>query len=156
MTGGPDIYCYACNESRIDPELVLHLSNFGINIQTQKKTEKTMTELVRLCLSSRTTGQRLSPNNCDQQIEHNLNFDFSLTDEAGHAFEPVFGPSLTGLQNLGNRCISSLVPLSRTRLNSTCQQQLLHVIRDSGPLFPPALSTTLRYLSRSPTLDRLH
>jgi ubiquitin carboxyl-terminal hydrolase 5/13 len=39
----------------------------------------------------------------DQQIEHNLNFDFSLKDEAGNAFEPVFGPCLTGLQNLGNR-----------------------------------------------------
>jgi uncharacterized UBP type Zn finger protein len=51
-TGGPDIYCYACNDQRIDPELVLHLANFGINIQTQKKTEKTMTELVRLCLSN--------------------------------------------------------------------------------------------------------
>jgi ubiquitin carboxyl-terminal hydrolase 5/13 len=43
----PDIYCYACNEERIDTELVLHLSTFGINVQTQKKTEKSMTELVR-------------------------------------------------------------------------------------------------------------
>ena len=50
--GGPDIYCYACNDSRIDPELVLHLANFGINVRTQKKTEKSMTELVRLCLSN--------------------------------------------------------------------------------------------------------
>ena len=63
-----------------------------------------MTELVRLCASSRIT--EVKPN---QQIEHNLNFDFSLTDEAGNAFEPVFGPSLTGLQNLGNRCISSVL-----------------------------------------------
>jgi len=43
----PDIYCYACNEERINTELVLHLSNFGINVQTQKKTEKSTTELVR-------------------------------------------------------------------------------------------------------------
>jgi ubiquitin carboxyl-terminal hydrolase 5/13 len=50
-TGGSDIYCYACNDSRIDPELVLHLANFGINVQTQKKTQKSMTELVRLWLS---------------------------------------------------------------------------------------------------------
>ena len=41
----------------------------------------------------------------DQQIEHNLNFDFSVTDERGNAFEPVFGPGLTGLKNLGNRCV---------------------------------------------------
>jgi uncharacterized UBP type Zn finger protein len=77
-----------------------------------------MTELVRLCLSSRTKW--LSPNNFNQQIEHNLNFDFSLTDEAGNAFEPVFGPSLTGLQNLGNRCISFLVLLSRIGVNLPC------------------------------------
>ncbi|KAH9959709.1 ubiquitin carboxyl-terminal hydrolase 14 [Russula compacta] len=86
--GHADIHCYACDESRIDPELVLHLANFGINVQTQKKTEKSMTEL---------------------QIEHNLKFDFSLTDEAGNAFEPVFGPGLTGLQNLGNSCYMSSV-----------------------------------------------
>ena len=42
----PDIYCYACNEERIDTELVLHLSTFGINVYSQKKTEKSMTELV--------------------------------------------------------------------------------------------------------------
>lgn len=38
-----------------------------------------------------------------QQIEHNLKFDFSLTGEDGKALEPVFGPGLTGLSNLGNR-----------------------------------------------------
>ncbi|THG97579.1 hypothetical protein EW026_g4443 [Hermanssonia centrifuga] len=36
------------------------------------------------------------------QIEHNLKFDFSLTGEDGKALEPVFGPGLTGLANLGN------------------------------------------------------
>ncbi|KAI0249448.1 ubiquitin carboxyl-terminal hydrolase 14 [Lactifluus subvellereus] len=86
--GNADIYCYACNDARIDPELVLHLANFGINVQTQKKTEKSMTEL---------------------QIEHNLNFDFKLTDESGKALEPVFGPGLTGLQNLGNSCYMASV-----------------------------------------------
>ncbi|KAH9970100.1 hypothetical protein BGW80DRAFT_1333302 [Lactifluus volemus] len=86
--GTADIYCYACDETRIDPELVLHLSNFGINVQAQKKTEKSITEL---------------------QIEHNLNFDFSLKDESGNALEPVFGPGLTGLQNLGNSCYMASV-----------------------------------------------
>ena len=38
-----------------------------------------------------------------QQIEHNLKYDFSLTSEDGKALEPVFGPGLTGLSNLGNR-----------------------------------------------------
>ena len=41
-----DIYCYICNDSQQDPELATHLSTFGISIQTLKKTEKSMTELV--------------------------------------------------------------------------------------------------------------
>ncbi|KAI0686470.1 ubiquitinyl hydrolase [Cytidiella melzeri] len=86
--GGADIYCYACNDARLDPELPRHLAAFGINVLTQKKTEKSMTEL---------------------QIEHNLQFDFSLTDESGNALEPVFGPGLTGLANLGNSCYMASV-----------------------------------------------
>ncbi len=43
-----DIFCYVCNDSKLDPELALHLSTFGINIQSQIKTEKTVTELVCL------------------------------------------------------------------------------------------------------------
>ena len=42
-----DIYCYACNDARLDPELTTHLATFGINVMSQKKTEKSMTELVR-------------------------------------------------------------------------------------------------------------
>ena len=41
-----DIYCYSCNDAKTDPDLALHLANFGINVQTQTKTEKSMTELV--------------------------------------------------------------------------------------------------------------
>ncbi|KAG1880072.1 hypothetical protein F4604DRAFT_1651500 [Suillus subluteus] len=80
--GGADVYCYACNDARIDPELATHLSTFGINVAVQKKTEKSMTEL---------------------QIEQNLLFDFSLTAEDGSALQPIFGAGATGLSNLGNR-----------------------------------------------------
>ncbi|KAL6305707.1 ubiquitin carboxyl-terminal hydrolase 14 [Sparassis latifolia] len=86
--GGADIYCYVCNDAKLDPELAAHLAAFGINVQTQTKTEKSMTEL---------------------QIEHNLKFDFSLTGEDGKALEPVFGPGLTGLSNLGNSCYMASV-----------------------------------------------
>ncbi|TFK84594.1 ubiquitin carboxyl-terminal hydrolase 14 [Polyporus arcularius HHB13444] len=86
--GNADIYCYICNDSKLDPDLARHLSTFGINVQTQTKTEKSMTEL---------------------QIEHNLKFDFSLTGEDGKALEPVFGPGLTGLSNLGNSCYMASV-----------------------------------------------
>ncbi|KAJ7256532.1 ubiquitin carboxyl-terminal hydrolase 14 [Mycena haematopus] len=80
--GGADVYCYQCNDARLDPAISEHLAAFGINIKTAQKTEKSMTEM---------------------QIEHNLKYDFSLTDEDGRALEPVFGPGLTGLSNLGNR-----------------------------------------------------
>ncbi|KAL4263101.1 Ubiquitin carboxyl-terminal hydrolase [Pleurotus pulmonarius] len=86
--GGADIYCYGCDESRQDPDLSQHLATFGINVRTLKKTEKSMTEL---------------------QLEQNLSFDFSLTDESGNALEPVFGPGLTGLSNLGNSCYMASV-----------------------------------------------
>ena len=45
-----DIYCYVCNDSKQDPELSAHLASFGINVQTLSKTEKSMTELVWICL----------------------------------------------------------------------------------------------------------
>ncbi|OSD05569.1 ubiquitin carboxyl-terminal hydrolase 14 [Trametes coccinea BRFM310] len=86
--GNADVYCYVCNDSKVDPDLARHLATFGINVQTQTKTEKSMTEL---------------------QIEQNLTFDFSLTGEDGKALEPVFGPGLTGLSNLGNSCYMASV-----------------------------------------------
>ncbi|PFH46693.1 hypothetical protein AMATHDRAFT_7506 [Amanita thiersii Skay4041] len=86
--GDADIYCYQCNDAKVDPEIALHLSNFGINVQNLTKTEKSMTEL---------------------QIEHNLKYDFSLTTEDGKAFDPIFGPGVTGLSNLGNSCYMASV-----------------------------------------------
>ncbi|KAJ7632934.1 hypothetical protein FB45DRAFT_913923 [Roridomyces roridus] len=86
--GGADIYCYQCNDSRLDPALAEHLSVFGINVKTAQKTEKSLTEM---------------------QIEHNLRYDFSLTSEDGRALEPVFGAGLTGLSNLGNSCYMASV-----------------------------------------------
>lgn len=81
--GTADIYCYACNDARIDNNLAPHLKHFGINVVDLSKTEKSMTEL---------------------QLEQNLKFDFSITGEDGKDLEPVFGPGLTGLCNLGNSC----------------------------------------------------
>lgn len=49
--GSADIFCYACQDTKLDPELQLHLSTFGINVATQTKTEKSMTELVRSLLT---------------------------------------------------------------------------------------------------------
>ncbi|KAJ1030367.1 hypothetical protein NDA16_001276 [Ustilago loliicola] len=86
--GSADIYCYACNDARIDPNLAQHLSHFGINVMDLSKTEKSMTEL---------------------QIEQNLKFDFNMTGEDGKMLEPIFGPGLTGIRNLGNSCYMASV-----------------------------------------------
>ncbi|KAF8628847.1 hypothetical protein AX17_005907 [Amanita inopinata Kibby_2008] len=87
--GEADIYCYACNDAKIDPDIATHLSTFGITLHTMKKTEKSMTEL---------------------QIEHNLSYDFSLVSSStGKSLQPLSGPGLTGLANLGNTCYMASV-----------------------------------------------
>ncbi|KAJ3800864.1 ubiquitin carboxyl-terminal hydrolase 14 [Lentinula aff. detonsa] len=86
--GNADIYCYSCDDSKLDPSLSTHLSTFGINLSAQTKTELSITEM---------------------QIEHNLKYDFSLTNEDGKALEPIYGEGLTGLRNLGNSCYMASV-----------------------------------------------
>ncbi|KAI9271509.1 hypothetical protein BDA99DRAFT_297871 [Phascolomyces articulosus] len=86
--GTADIYCYSCNDARLDNDLSTHLANWGINIAQQTKTEKSMTEL---------------------QLEQNLKFDFSMTTEDGKQLEPKFGAGYTGLKNLGNSCYMASV-----------------------------------------------
>ena len=44
--GDADIFCYLCDDMRLDKQLGKHLSHFGINIATQQKTDKSMAELV--------------------------------------------------------------------------------------------------------------
>lgn len=81
--GNADIYCYACNDEKTDPELVAHLAHWGIDIAGRQKTEKSLTEM---------------------QIEQNLKWEFSMTTEDGKELKPMFGPGMTGLKNLGNSC----------------------------------------------------
>lgn len=81
--GSADVYCYSCNEERIDPELQNHLAHWGINIADREKTEKSLMEM---------------------QVEQNLKWDFAMTTEDGRELQPVFGEGLTGLKNLGNSC----------------------------------------------------
>jgi ubiquitin carboxyl-terminal hydrolase 5/13 len=56
---------------------------FGIDIAKSVKTESTMTEL---------------------NLQANLNLTLSKVLEEGKQLTPVFGPGLTGLENLGNSC----------------------------------------------------
>ncbi|KAJ1960478.1 ubiquitin C-terminal hydrolase Ubp14, partial [Dipsacomyces acuminosporus] len=86
--GTADAYCYACDDNRLDPSLSAHLQSFGISVSAQQKTEKSIAEL---------------------QLEQNLKFDFSMTTADGTQLEPVAGPGLTGLKNLGNSCYMASV-----------------------------------------------
>ncbi|KAL9614233.1 MAG: hypothetical protein Q9167_001254 [Letrouitia subvulpina] len=86
--GTADIYCYACNDERTDPELATHLAHWGINIAEREKTEKSLTEM---------------------QIEQNLKWEFSMTSEDGKELTPIFGKGFTGLRNLGNSCYLSSI-----------------------------------------------
>ena len=81
--GTADIYCYKCDDERLDDNLGEHLAHWGIMLAERQKTEKSLTEM---------------------QIEQNLKWDFSMTTEDGKELKPLFGPGLTGLKNLGNSC----------------------------------------------------
>lgn len=85
-----DSYCYKCNDEVKVPELVEILLLYGIDLSTLVKTERNLIEL---------------------NLDQNLNWDFKLDGANGEKLESVFGPELTGFQNLGNSCY----------LNSTIQ-----------------------------------
>ncbi|KJZ72443.1 hypothetical protein HIM_08112 [Hirsutella minnesotensis 3608] len=87
--GTADVYCYRCDDERIDENLGQHLAHWGIMLAERQKTEKSLTEM---------------------QIEQNLKWDFSMTTEDGKELKPLLGPGLTGLMNLGNSCyLASIV-----------------------------------------------
>ena len=44
--GTADIYCYRCDESRLDTELASHLAHFGLAVSQQVKSAQSMAELV--------------------------------------------------------------------------------------------------------------
>ena len=81
--GTADVYCYQCDEERLDNDLGTHLAHWGIILSDRVKTEKSLVEM---------------------QIEQNLRWEFSMTTEDGKELQPLFGPGLTGLKNLGNSC----------------------------------------------------
>ena len=81
--GEASLYCYTCDNDVKDEFLPDHLKNLGLDINTQKKTDKTVTEM---------------------NLSFNLNFTLSKTIEEGKVLTPLYGPGFTGLENLGNSC----------------------------------------------------
>ncbi|KAK4213858.1 Isopeptidase T [Rhypophila decipiens] len=90
----PDVWCYACGgietstglpygESAKHPKLIPFLEHHGLDMTERKKTEKSLEE---------------------EQIEANRNWNFSMKNEDGEEATPLFGPGLTGLNNMGNTC----------------------------------------------------
>lgn len=87
---GADVYSYAPGEDDLvlDPLLKQHLAHWGIDMDKQEKTEKTMVEL---------------------QIKLNSEYDFSKITESGSELVPIIGPGYVGLENLGNSCYMASV-----------------------------------------------
>ncbi|GLI59780.1 hypothetical protein VaNZ11_001743 [Volvox africanus] len=85
-----DVYSYAPEEDDMvtDPHLAQHLAHWGIDIMQMEKTEKTMSEL---------------------QADLNTSYEFSRITESGAELQPLSGPRLTGLINLGNSCYMNSV-----------------------------------------------
>lgn len=82
--GKADVYSYAEDDMVIDPYLQKHLLHFGINIGQMEKTEKSIVEL---------------------EIELNQRVgEWALLQESSANLQPVAGPGLTGMSNLGNTC----------------------------------------------------
>ena len=86
--GTASIHCYACDDDVLDEKLAEHLGVIGIDIAKQTKTEKSIAEM---------------------NLEANLNLTLSKVLEEGKTLVPVFGPGLTGMENLGNSCYMNSV-----------------------------------------------
>lgn len=78
-----DAYCYKCNDEVKVPYLVMYLKTLGIDLTSIIKTEKSLIEM---------------------NLDQNMNWQFQLDGKNGEKLPPIYGPSYTGLTNLGNSC----------------------------------------------------
>lgn len=78
-----DCYCYQCNDEVKVPHLAEKLLAFGVDLASAVKSEKSLVEM---------------------NLDTNKSWQFNLEGDDGERLVPVFGPGLTGMQNLGNSC----------------------------------------------------
>lgn len=85
-----DVFSYAADEDEmvLDSHLKEHLAHWGIDAAALSKTEKTMAEM---------------------ELELNETYKWGRVLEDGKELEPVYGPGLTGLINMGNTCYMNSV-----------------------------------------------
>ena len=90
--GKADLFCYKDDEEIVDPDLSKHLDHWGIRLAEVVVTEKSLTEL---------------------QLDLQYKYSINMSTSEGTPLQPVFGPGLTGLTNLGNSCyVSSIIQVS--------------------------------------------
>ncbi|VDL94848.1 unnamed protein product [Schistocephalus solidus] len=106
-----EVYSYAEDEMVTDPYLAQHLAHFGISIRLMEKTDKTMTEL---------------------EIAANERLGEWLTlQESDKTLQPLCGPGLTGIVNLGNTCyINSVIQVCRLRMLTYILSRLKHQLNN--------------------------
>lgn len=87
--GNGDVYSYDENDMVDDPNLIIHLSHWGINISNMEKTDKSMIEL---------------------ELDLNQKFgEWVALQEASSKLIPIYGAGYTGINNLGNSCYLNCV-----------------------------------------------
>jgi len=82
---GADVFSYDEDMMVEDPKLNEHLQHFGINMMNMEKTEQTMTEM-------------------EIELNQKVGSEWDLIQESGKQLKELYGPGLTGLDNLGNTC----------------------------------------------------
>jgi ubiquitin carboxyl-terminal hydrolase 5/13 len=83
-----DVHDYVTDEEIIDPLLDQHLKHFGLDHKKLFKTDKTVAEM---------------------QLDLQFSFDWAKAEENDKVLVHLYGPGMTGLQNLGNTCYMASV-----------------------------------------------